>query len=136
MPLATGPLVPGSRHSVGTSSVRDLRAWVAQPPASVVAGSGAGCRPDDGAEPPKAEGWHAVTGGRPRRRRPALESPGWRDPRPGRAAAPPNPKTPGAHGGPHTQRPPHPVGHLAGSRASLGPSMTPAHRSPCCTGSL
>lgn len=64
--LGYRPFVPGARLSVGTSSVRDLRAWAAQPPAPrVVAGSGAGCRPGDGAEPPEGAGLgYAVAGGR------------------------------------------------------------------------
>lgn len=121
--LGYRPFVPGARRSVGTSSVRDLRAWAAQPPAPrVVAGSGAGCRPDDGAEPPEGGGLgYAVVEGRARGGGgQLLRALGWRDPRPGRAAAPPNPKTRCARRPPHPAASPIRWGTWQGPEPSLG----------------
>ena len=147
-PSALGyrPFVPRARRSVGTGAAADRGAWAAQPPAPrVVAGSGAGCWPGGGAEPPGGGGTaeppggggfeRAVAGGRAPGFRRLPRALGRWGPRPGKAlAAAASPKARCARG-PHTRgRRPHPLGYLAGFRTLPGSQVSPVKCALLCRG--
>lgn len=115
-----------ARPSVGTGAARNGRAWAAQPSAPrVVAGSGAGCQPGGGAEPPRGGGLECavVAGGRAAGGRgPRLRTLGRGALWPGRAPAGPSPGTRCARGL-HTR--------LAGSQALPGSQLCLGSNAPC-----